>query len=568
MADYLPFNSIAGDRAVKAEDWAWYFATFIGNGVFPNSANDGLMIKAESGMNISVSPGKAFINGYGYRNSADLILNIQTADGAMKRYDRVVLRWDLIKREIYPEILKGVASENAIPPELTRTSEIYEIALADVLVGKGVTSITITDITDKRYDSDLCGIVTGTVEQIDASTLTAQFNAFFQEYKQKIIKEYNAYINQMTTDYDKYMDKIETDYNTYITNLDNQNKDYQSRITEYERQQTEEFNAWFQSIKDVLDEDVTTAILNQIEEIKNYIGYVKGDNFQYTVQDIQIITIGIDDVESVSVYNTPQFEVNLNKYIDGINEDCCIYLDFDYDMLEAAGKIDYTDTSSWAAAGSTELCIQYWGNKTINYTQTYYNTEMTFDSSYMKEYIDFCTSKYYYYSKSENKYILNDYAPSGSSAFTEQSGYVYAEANAEKLLNNILANDSVIYTLFQGALTVNITGSSIAFNRYMYSVYNQLYTEMTSNLLLSKFVIVKGIYYISQYDYWTPFYAAGVPATKTSGVLNAVVLRIEGIYSVDDINMFIVLNENQSNISIEGGNTGDKITIKEIMYIK
>ena len=40
MANSLPFNAVAVDgeydRVYKAEDWAWYFATFIANGIFPN----------------------------------------------------------------------------------------------------------------------------------------------------------------------------------------------------------------------------------------------------------------------------------------------------------------------------------------------------------------------------------------------------------------------------------------------------------------------------------------------------------------------------------------------------
>ena len=41
MADTLPFNSINHDRVYKAEDWAWYFATFLANGVFPKPSEIG-----------------------------------------------------------------------------------------------------------------------------------------------------------------------------------------------------------------------------------------------------------------------------------------------------------------------------------------------------------------------------------------------------------------------------------------------------------------------------------------------------------------------------------------------
>lgn len=67
MANSLPFNAVAVDgeydRVYKAEDWAWYFATFIANGIFPKPS-DGLQVVAYSGMEIRVNAGYAFINGY------------------------------------------------------------------------------------------------------------------------------------------------------------------------------------------------------------------------------------------------------------------------------------------------------------------------------------------------------------------------------------------------------------------------------------------------------------------------------------------------------------------------
>ena len=50
------FNSVSHDRTYKAEDWAEYFASFIGNGVFPVPstglqvvANDGIFLSTPSG---------------------------------------------------------------------------------------------------------------------------------------------------------------------------------------------------------------------------------------------------------------------------------------------------------------------------------------------------------------------------------------------------------------------------------------------------------------------------------------------------------------------------------------
>lgn len=110
MANSLPFNAVAVDgeydRVYKAEDWAWYFATFIANGIFPKPS-DGLQVVAYSGMEIRVNAGYAFINGYAFRNPATLSVTLDTAEGALNRVDRVVVRWDLPQRDMYIAVLKG-----------------------------------------------------------------------------------------------------------------------------------------------------------------------------------------------------------------------------------------------------------------------------------------------------------------------------------------------------------------------------------------------------------------------------------------------------------------------------
>lgn len=107
MANSLPFNAVAVDgeydRVYKAEDWAWYFATFIANGIFPKPS-DGLQVVAYSGMEIRVNAGYAFINGYAFRNPATLSVTLDTAEGALNRVDRVVVRWDLPQRDIPEQV--------------------------------------------------------------------------------------------------------------------------------------------------------------------------------------------------------------------------------------------------------------------------------------------------------------------------------------------------------------------------------------------------------------------------------------------------------------------------------
>jgi len=159
MANSLPFNAVAVDgeydRVYKAEDWAWYFATFIANGIFPKPS-DGLQVVAYSGMEIRVNAGYAFINGYAFRNPATLSVTLDTAEGALNRVDRVVVRWDLPQRDMYIAVLKGTPSVKPTATAVTRTTEIWELALADIYVGKGVTRIQTQNITDQRFNNRYC----------------------------------------------------------------------------------------------------------------------------------------------------------------------------------------------------------------------------------------------------------------------------------------------------------------------------------------------------------------------------------------------------------------------------
>ena len=175
------FNSVSGDRKYKAEDWASYFGTLIGNGVFPNPATNLQVVPGASGLTVTVHAGKAWINGYYYNNTDDLTLTLPTPDGSKKRIDRIVVRWSLSDRKISAQVKSGTAATNPSASVLQRDSDVYELAIADVLVGVAATSITSASITDRRYDSTLCGVVTGTVQQIDTSAFAAQVQSFLDD---------------------------------------------------------------------------------------------------------------------------------------------------------------------------------------------------------------------------------------------------------------------------------------------------------------------------------------------------------------------------------------------------
>ena len=178
---YFPFRSISGDRKYSAEDWAAYFAQFIGNGVFYSSA-DKMKVAEYDGMKVKVQKGAGFIAGRMYLLEEDLIIKLDTADGVVDRVDRIVLRCDYNNRLMTVTVKKGGYGANPTAPELTRDTGVYELALADVYVAAGAVTITAANITDQRFNTSLCGIVTGLIEQADTEEIFSQFQAAFTEW--------------------------------------------------------------------------------------------------------------------------------------------------------------------------------------------------------------------------------------------------------------------------------------------------------------------------------------------------------------------------------------------------
>lgn len=236
------FTSLNGDRRYKASDFAEYFKTFIGNGVFPNPSTN-LQVVANGDMTLTLSPGYAWLNGYMYSNTDDLVLTIDHADSALKRIDRVVIRCDYVNREIRSYVKKGIFATNPMVPNLERGANAYEISVADIQVDNGVINISQSDITDTRLNSGLCGIVTQTVETIDTTTLFNQIEAYRQEFESNL---------------EVWRAQEEQEQETWFNNTSNQ------LLTD--------FNTWFDTIKGILDGDVAGNLANRILELENKVG--------------------------------------------------------------------------------------------------------------------------------------------------------------------------------------------------------------------------------------------------------------------------------------------------------
>ena len=282
------FNSISHDRTYRAEDWAEYFASFIGNGVFPVPST-GLQVVVDNGMNLLLKAGKAWINGYFYNNTSDLTITIGTADGQLNRIDRIVVRWDLTNRIISAEVKSSAYSASPTAPALQRDADIYELALADVYVGAGVATITQSNITDQRLNTSLCGVVAAVVDQIDTEAFNAQLQAWFAEYQSLSAAEYNTLVS--------YMNSLKLQGNT-------QYDAFEQHMADFEAQAAAEFNSWFKGLQDVLDENAAANLMNVTNALDARVDLIEAVIFNdITENPFLILFDDLSGVSSTGVWN-------------------------------------------------------------------------------------------------------------------------------------------------------------------------------------------------------------------------------------------------------------------------
>lgn len=275
------FNSISGDRRYKAEEWAEYFASFIANGVFPNPST-GLQVLASNSMIITVNTGKAWINGYFYFNTSNLTITLDNADGVLNRIDRIVVRWDLQDRVISVKVKKGTYSANPSAAAIQRDADAYELVLADVYVGAGAVSVSQANITDQRLNSTLCGLVVGTVGELDTTAFSAQLQGWFELYQEMSAEQYNnlkSYMNSL---------QIQSDAD-YIA--------LQEWFSAFQTSATAEFQSWFQTLQDTLDEKTAAHLYNQIALLGERVSLL--EQMVLTDMDTYPYMILFDDLDGV-----------------------------------------------------------------------------------------------------------------------------------------------------------------------------------------------------------------------------------------------------------------------------
>lgn len=192
------------DRAITSAPLRKLIAKLLTDGILPNPSTN-LQVEAGSGMNVVVNPGFAICAGGLKLEENQRTLAIQAADSNYDRIDTVVLRWNDNDSERICDlyIVEGIPAASPLRPELTRTESIWELGLADLFINKNYSAISNQRITDTRYESARCGIISA-ISEFDTTTLYQQVQADLAGFKASeqadFIKWFNDIKGQLSED--------------------------------------------------------------------------------------------------------------------------------------------------------------------------------------------------------------------------------------------------------------------------------------------------------------------------------------------------------------------------------
>lgn len=173
------------DRRYNADQMSTYFKGLISDGVYQN-VGGGLQVKAGEGMLVQVMTGRGVFDSRWLENDSILDIPLEPSHVTLNRYTAVVVRVDYNERTVSILAKDGETASAPVKPAIARTESVKEYCLAYVYVGRGVTDISQSAVTDTRPDNALCGFVTGLVEQIQTTDLFAQYDAAFDEWFETI----------------------------------------------------------------------------------------------------------------------------------------------------------------------------------------------------------------------------------------------------------------------------------------------------------------------------------------------------------------------------------------------
>lgn len=173
----------------EAKDMGTYLATRT-RGVFSSDGNLAVT-PGESGLSVSVSPGLAWLKwsdfwGVAALQAQALTLDLDTADGALKRIDAIVCRLDKVNNLAEIVVKKGSFSSSPVLLPPVRDTNYDELYIATILIDAGIVSISASAITDQRLNEEYCGLMRDGVTGIPTAQLQEQVQQLIDHLRAEV----------------------------------------------------------------------------------------------------------------------------------------------------------------------------------------------------------------------------------------------------------------------------------------------------------------------------------------------------------------------------------------------
>lgn len=261
------------DRAETSDLFALLFASLVSDGVLASPSNCFRVRAPNDGLKLEIDPGFAMVKGRFCYDGEVGHLEVAAAPQTYSRIDRVVMRCNYPLRMVEITIKTGTEAANPTPPELVRSmpGDYFELCLAEIRLEAGQKMITQSSITDTRPDSSVCGYITQLIDHLDTSVFYEQLVAFYSEFVDRSNGSYEQFREMAADAYGTMMSDMEQAHSSwetaYLDWYGAFTSEKETEVTAWETEMHGEFWAWFDTVKDALDQLDSGDVIPQLTRL-------------------------------------------------------------------------------------------------------------------------------------------------------------------------------------------------------------------------------------------------------------------------------------------------------------
>lgn len=145
-----PFDAGPG-AAVTEDQWRRMARAWRPSGVIGNKSTAGLVVTPGTGAALSLTVGEAWVDGFYYRNDADLMVNVPANTDPNPRINLAVLRLDPVANTVTTQIVQGTPAASPVAPALTQSDTgVWEEPVAEFTMPQSSLPQNPTSVVDRR----------------------------------------------------------------------------------------------------------------------------------------------------------------------------------------------------------------------------------------------------------------------------------------------------------------------------------------------------------------------------------------------------------------------------------